>query len=627
MTTSVADRTELFVLHGTPEQPPTPKPVGGESLSALLESADLRDIRTGGLAVISRLYAAVRDQRWGTATPQSMSVETEQQGAATTIRWRASFDDVDIKLDAEGEYEIDGEGGLVATFRAIAREDTTYNRIGFCLLLPPSEFAGRPLVADGSKRYLLSEEIGPQRIVEGLPAPLFPAASSLAMDGRSGTSLRLEFEGDSFEVEDQRNWTDDSFKIYSTPLSRGFPQRAAAGSRIEQRVVVSVLPRSDRRRKASTTPVRLTLGEPLGRALPSLGFTTPSDGALPDAATTELLREARPRHLRACIPAEDAGEALDRARGWVELLDTTLQIEVTGDPATSGLESAASRITDVIVVGTATALTTAAEVRAVRERLSPILQHAAFHAGTRSGFCELNRGTIQSTDGVDGVCYAIQPQAHAFDDASLFETLPVQAETVANARRLFPALRVLVGPVTLRERPHADTRQLSLLGAAWTLGSISHLAAAGPDAVTYYETTGACGLMESTSGPTSPHLFPSVPGETFPLYHVLADAGQVSGELVQTSSSDSRASVAVGVVERGRAQVLIANLVPEPLDVEIAQLPAGAYKIRRLNAETAALAADAPGEFRTSWELLKRINHSKLRLRLEPYETARLEAT
>jgi D-apionolactonase len=42
-------------------------------------------------------------------------------------------------------------------------------------------------------------------------------------------------------MEDQRNWTDASFKTYSTPLELPFPVEVAAGERIFQRVVLSIM--------------------------------------------------------------------------------------------------------------------------------------------------------------------------------------------------------------------------------------------------------------------------------------------------------------------------------------------------------------------------------------------------
>ena len=39
----------------------------------------------------------------------------------------------------------------------------------------------------------------------------------------SGGEVTISFTGDLFEMEDQRNWTDASYKTYSTPLRIPYP--------------------------------------------------------------------------------------------------------------------------------------------------------------------------------------------------------------------------------------------------------------------------------------------------------------------------------------------------------------------------------------------------------------------
>ena len=117
-------------------------------------------------------------------------------------------------------------------------------------------------------------------------------------------------------------------------------------------------------------------------------------------------------------------------------------------------------------------------------------------AGSDAYFTELNRERPPA-DALDFVSYSLNPQVHAFDDASLTETLEAQALTVKSARRFAAGKSVHVGPVTLQPRfnPNAtgpepepppgelpaqvDPRQLSLLGAGWTLGSVKYLSAGG----------------------------------------------------------------------------------------------------------------------------------------------------
>ena len=120
------------------------------------------------------------------------------------------------------------------------------------------------------------------------------------------------------------------------------------------------------------------------------------------------------------------------------------------------------------------------------------------------------------------------------------ETLAAQAVTLQSARRFCADRPLAVSPVTLRPRfnpnatgpepaaapdelpPQVDVRQMSLLGAGWTLGSIKYLADGGAASATYYETTGWRGVMETEQGSPLPRRFRSEPGMVFPLYHVLA---------------------------------------------------------------------------------------------------------
>ena len=109
------------------------------------------------------------------------------------------------------------------------------------------------------------------------------------------------------------------------------------------------------------------------------------------------------------------------------------------------------------------------------------------------------------------------------------ETLEAQAVTVESARQFAGGLPIAVTPVTLLARfnPNAtgpepepapgelpaqvDVRQMSLFGANWTLGSIKYLSESGASSVTYYETTGWRGVMETTSGSPLPREIPLSP--------------------------------------------------------------------------------------------------------------------
>ena len=58
-------------------------------------------------------------------------------------------------------------------------------------------------------------------------------------------------EGDTYEMEDQRNWTDASYKTYVRPLARPWPYTLDAGARLDQAVTLTVSSQQQIRAEAS----------------------------------------------------------------------------------------------------------------------------------------------------------------------------------------------------------------------------------------------------------------------------------------------------------------------------------------------------------------------------------------
>jgi len=117
-----------------------------------------------------------------------------------------------------------------------------------------------------------------------------------------------------------------------------------------------------------------------------------------------------------------------------------------------------------------------------------------------------------------------------------------------------------------------DPRQMSLFGGGWTLGSIARLATTGfVHSLTYFETTGWRGVMETEAGPPLPEKFPSAPGTVFPMFHVLADIAEFPGKQIYPTHSSHPLLVAGLTLfdARGRRRILVANLTGEPQDVKI----------------------------------------------------------
>jgi len=163
---------------------------------------------------------------------------------------------------------------------------------------------------------------------------------------------------------------------------------------------------------------------------------------------------------------------------------------------------------------------------------------------------------------------------------------------------------------------------MSLFGAVWTLGSIKNLAESGVGSITYYETTGWRGVMETEAGSSLPDKFPSRAGDIFPIHHVLRDVGEwPSGELLGARSSDPLSAEALVIRVDDATYMLVANMTPTQKQVTVGPLGMERASVRLLDAESAPKAMRDPETFRSTTQPLP-INGGELELELPPFALA-----
>jgi hypothetical protein len=282
-------------------------------------------------------------------------------------------------------------------------------------------------------------------------------------------------------------------------------------------------------------------------------------------------------------------------------------------------------------------------VEAARRALESYDPGIPFYTGTNTDFIFLKR-SAPPLEPVDGITLAICPQVHAFDNASLVETLQVQGSVVESARRLGQGKPVMVSPVTLKMRfnpyataapatvpagelpPQVDVRQMSLFGAAWTLGSIRSLADSKTESITYYETTGWRGMMETVRGSELPGRFHSFPGGVYPLYHVLAAVGEFAGgRILPVRVSHPLQATALLLQQGGRERLMVANLSPDKQALQVEHLT-GEYRVQRLDEDHAVEAMQQPERFREQYAETVIAADGEVQLELLPYATVVLDA-
>jgi D-apionolactonase len=648
----------LRLLHGSEAAPSELRPLRAGPVSLLLDGGDLRYVRIGRTELLRRVYVAVRDSDWATVPAVVSNLRVDERDGAFSVAFACRHTGPRLELTWDGTISGDVDGRVEYVFDARAERESAYSRIGICVHHPWRETAGAPFRAtspDGELEGAFPDLIGRQIFRDGYFHAIFAPFDRLEIDMRDGGSLRFEFEGELWEVEDHRNWTDANFKTYPMPLGRGRPAPLAAGQSLLQRV--GVTPVGVAALEPEATPVRMRVGDALEAVMPPVGLAADRDGHRPDGREAEILAALAPRHLRVEVlfARHDWRAALTAGRETAARIGAPLELAlVLREEALAAVEELAEELEGgpsverVIVLaaearpGVLGETTPPALVEGVRAALAPSLEAVPFVGGTEMYFAELNRGTAPF-DSWDGACFSITPQVHAFTDLDLVETLDSQGEAVRSALAVTGGKPVVVSPITLLPRENfyaasraapetepgalgwsVDPRQASLLGAAWTAGSLKYLAEAGAASVTYFECSGWCGVVERSAGTPLPELFRSRPGMPFPLYHPLADACEwEAARVMACDSTDPLAAVALAVrTDDGTLHLLVSNLTPRPLDVVLEGVD-GTLELRRLD-EASVLAEEAdPAAGGRRHDLLE--GHCSLPLALGPYEVVRID--
>ena len=645
------------LYYGKDEPLPEQTQLRAGPLSAIFESGDLRYIRFGDREILRRVYVAVRDHNWDTILPQLTNVQIVRNSDSFRITYDVTNKTADVDFCWRGTITGDADGTITCSMDGEARSTFHRNRIGFCVLHPMS-CAGVPCrieKVDGAvaeSAYPIA--IAPQYLIGGEIKPVAPFNNMRAVryEVTAGVEAEVRFEGEIFEMEDQRNWTDASYKTYGTPLSEPFPVEVLAGTKISQRITLTLNTHrglSTETPDATTQPITLEISSAAPRPLPRIGLGVASHGEPLNTQELERLKLLNLSHLRVDVDLTQPDyestlrRATDEAKGLGVSLELALFLtDAAADELrafTEVVERVKPPIGTYLIFHQTEASTSAQWVDQARRYLTG----AKIGAGTNAYFTDLNRGR-PPVDALDLVCYSINPQVHAFDNSSLMETLEAQAVTVESTRLFADGLPIAVTPVTLLARfnpnatgpepepapgelpPQVDIRQSSLFGAGWTLGSIKYLSESGASSVTYYETNGWRGVMETGNGSPLPEKFRSLPGAVFPLYHILADVSEFAGgEVLASKSSDPLKVEGIVLRKNGKTRTLLANLIPEPQQVNVQNLTETVW-IRRLDETNAQTAMASPETFRAeTGELLQTINGT-LELNLLPYAVAQIDS-
>ncbi len=638
-------------------------PLRAGPLSLSYENGDLRSIKLGDQEILRRIYVAIRDRNWNTVPNLISNVQMTAGNDAFQITYTVENQQGDIDFRWRGAISGDSQGTL--TFRMDGEAHSTFlrNRIGFCVLHPMAcaGVAARIKHSNGQvEASVFPVSIAPQLVVNGEIKPVIPFNEMQAVAHEVAANLWAEvsFSGDIFELEDQRNWTDASYKTYSTPLRLPFPAEIKQGATITQTITLTLTGESATtsrlaHQSATAQPVTFRL-KPVVPSLPvpPIGLSMASHGQALSQTELARLQQLNLSHLRVDLKLAQPDYAAVLRQSTIEAralkVDLEIALQLT-DAAATELPALTKLIEEIrppvgtwLIFQEREPVTAAKWVQLAREWLAGYNTTAKIGGGTNLYFTDLNRSR-PPVHALDLVAYSLNPQVHAFDNQSLIETLAAQAATVASARQFSGDLPLAITTVTLQPRfnpnatgpestpapdtlpPQVDPRQMSLFGAGWTLGSLKYLAESGATSITYYETTGWRGVMETNNGSPVPEKFRSIPGAVFPLYHVLADVGEfVGGEVLPTLASEPLRIDGLALRKVGHTRMLLANLTAQPQQVIVRDL-GDHVAVRMLDETNVEAAMRTPEAFRTQMGESKSTVNGELILQLLPYAVAKID--
>lgn len=599
-------------LFGTDEPVEPPRIVTAGALSVELEAGNLRYIRYGGIEMIRAISFIVRDRNWATYTPLLSNLMIEEDGDSFTISYDAETKDKDQSFRYTARITGAADGGIEFAAEGEAVTDFVTNRTGFVVLHPIAGVAGKPArveTADG------------KTVDTSFPDLISPAQPIMNMraithEFAPGARVVCRMEGDVYEMEDQRNWMDASYKTYVRPLAKPWPYELKKGETLKQKVSLR-LEGDVAEANAKAKPVVIRVGKWLG-AVPPLGVGLAPEDASSAVKAAPLLGEIKPAYVicrydtrlghdqKSLSAMLKVAKAL-KADAWLEAVVTKVEgfeDEIAGlakqvarlkSPFKAVFLSPASDMKSTQPTGPWPPCPPLADVYRLARRLFPGVR---IGGGMMSYFTEINRKRPPAGL-ADFISFTNSALVHASDDRSVTEGLEALPAMAKSVRAFGGAKPFAVGPsaIGMRFNPYGaapqanpndvrqamnrnDPRQRGLIGAAWALAYFAHFARTGASAIALGGLTGPFGALYSKCA--WPQAWYDKNKGVYPVFHVLRGLARLAGNDILSLEISRPRDVQALAARRpdGKTELWLANLTGEIVTVDIgAQFKGGRHMV------------------------------------------------
>jgi D-apionolactonase len=621
----MAPRHDNVIYYGTTEPPLAERKFSAGALTLIISDGAIRNLSWHGIEVVRGIACPVRDVNWATC----ISVLADESVTITP----GEFEISQVRLVADSSLRIslifkgNSNGTFSATAVMTASREFITNRAGFTLLHPLRDVAGTSLSV-----------IHPNGSVTSSQFPLLISPEQVTTDISglrhcvNGIDTEIMFRGEIFEMEDQRNWSDASFKTYCRPLSLPIPYRLGAGETQCQEIHVRFLGTPLGNAPTATAPSTGMLElQPRAGNVPHLAAAI-DDSTIPDQDAQKLAILMNPRILQLRVTPETALRVFERTRSLISACAAEIELEVIvpaiGDPETSIARVAADCKQASLAVarvlpfperylqshqpaGPWPAGPRPQDLISFARRSFP---EAEIGSGVLTYFTELNRCRPPAAM-CDYIGHGTTAITHAADDRSVIESLEGLSHIYRSAGALAGTWGYRLGLVAIgmRSNPYgsgvmenilqnriamagADPRQRGLFAAAWAVGAVALTEGHKVSSLALSALVGPFGAIHKRESWAQPIYQKNGAAMVYPIFHVLRFLSAMGGAPRFSICTAENGIAGVASQDHSCIRLIIANL---GMDVSHLRLPHKA-EIRSLNDDNFQSAINDPQWLDTS---------------------------
>lgn len=204
------------------------------NFSVLRDNLFLRNIKYNNIEILKLISFLVRDKNWNNYPPEIIKTSSYNKDQQLHFEFDLKYGDVE-QLEVKLLLSIGSNSvKLIANGKFLT--DFWTNRIGFNLLLPLDGVVNQQVIV--SKSDQTTETLKYPLIIQ--PDQPMVKFNNLSYEMFDSIALNIRFDGIHFEMEDQRNWGDASYKIYSGSLLDPFPYKENKNSAFHQEIEITV---------------------------------------------------------------------------------------------------------------------------------------------------------------------------------------------------------------------------------------------------------------------------------------------------------------------------------------------------------------------------------------------------